>query len=141
MRYMALDLGEKRIGVAVSDAFGLTAQPAGMFRRAGPEADLEKIRELVARHQVHTVVVGLPRNMDGSLGPQAAKALDYAEKLREALGVEVDTWDERLTTQQAERLLIRANVRRKRRKTVVDKLAATLILEGYMAYKGRDVKT
>lgn len=141
MRYLALDLGGRRIGVAVSDASGLTAQPVGTIARSDFDRDLEAIRDLIDEYRVHTVVIGLPRNMDGSLGPQAVKALDYAERLRKALGITVVTWDERLTTQQVERLLIRANVRRRRRKAVVDKLAAALILEGYLAFKGQNEKT
>src|SRR5690554_1216340 len=133
MRYLALDLGEKRIGVAVSDEFGLTAQPLGVIERSGFDSDVKEIRNLIENYNVHTVVMGLPRNMDGSLGPQAVKALEYAAKLRDTLGIKVVTWDERLTTQQVERLLISADVRRKRRKKVVDKLAAALILEGYLA--------
>ncbi len=141
MRYLALDLGEKRIGVAVSDEFGMTAQPLGVIERSVFDSDVKKIRKLIEDYNVHTVVIGLPRNMDGSLGPQAVKALEYAAELRDTLGIKVVTWDERLTTQQVEKLLISADVRRKGRKKVVDKLAAALILEGYLAFKGRSSKT
>lgn len=136
-----MDLGEKRIGVAVSDEFGMTAQPLGVIERSVFDSDVKKIRKLIEDYNVHTVVIGLPRNMDGSLGPQAVKALEYAAELRDTLGIKVVTWDERLTTQQVEKLLISADVRRKGRKKVVDKLAAALILEGYLAFKGRSSKT
>lgn len=141
MRYLALDLGEKRIGVAVSDESGLTAQPLGTITRSDFDTEVKKIGNLIEEYKVHTLVIGLPRNMDGSLGPQAKKALNYGEKLRETLGIRVVTWDERLTTQEVERLLISADVSRKRRKTVVDKLAAALILEGYLAFERRNSKT
>lgn len=135
MRYMGLDIGERRIGVAISDECGFTSQPLGVVHRSDLQTELETIKNLVDRHDVSTVVVGLPRNMNGTLGPQAEKVLLYVDELVRVLPIRVVTWDERLTTMQVERLLISANVRRKRRKEVVDKLAASLILEGYMAFE------
>ncbi|MDQ7790856.1 MAG: Holliday junction resolvase RuvX [Clostridia bacterium] len=135
---MGLDIGDRRIGVALSDECLLTSQPLGVVHRSNLAEELQAIKNLVDHHDVSTVVVGLPRNMNGTLGPQAEKVLAYVDELARFLPIRVVTWDERLTTMQVERLLISADVRRKRRKEVVDKLAASLILEGYMAFEKRD---
>ena len=133
MRILGLDLGEKNIGVAVSDELGWTAQGLGSIQRGGTiENDLDKIKVMVQKYGVEKIVVGLPRNMDGSIGNQARKALNFAEVLTGRLSLPVETWDERLSTVAAERLLIEADVSRKKRRRVVDKMAASIILQGYL---------
>jgi len=130
---MGLDVGEKTIGVAVSDPLGWTAQGVTTIRRRGSlEEDLKAILRLVQEYRVERVVVGLPRNMNGSLGPQAKKVLDFMQALEERLKLPVVPWDERLTTSAAERVLIAADLSRRRRKGVVDRLAAVLILQSYL---------
>lgn len=130
---LALDLGDVRIGLALSDPLGLTAQPLGTLRRVGPRRDLQAIADLVREHGVRTIVVGLPRLLSGEEGTRAVEAREVAERLRVRLkGVRVDLWDERLTTVEAERTLIAGNVRRRRRREAVDRLAAALILQGYL---------
>ena len=136
-RVLALDVGDKRIGIAISDELRISAQPlATLERRPGYKADLGAISKIVEESGVSRIVVGVPINMDGSEGEQAAKAREFAERLRRRLRTPVDTWDERLTTAQAERALIAVNKTRARRKEVVDQLAAALILENYLAAKG-----
>ncbi len=132
VRIMGLDVGDKRIGVALSDELGLTAQGLTVLRRRGLDADLAALRELAGAHGVACVVVGLPRNLDGSLGPQGEKVLAFVDRLARELGLPVETWDERLTTRAAERALIAGDLSRARRRQVVDKVAATLILQGYL---------
>nr|WP_297199532.1 Holliday junction resolvase RuvX [Thermanaeromonas sp.] len=130
---MGLDVGEKNIGVAVSDPLGWTAQGVTTIRRRGKlEEDLEAILRLAKEYRVERVVVGLPRNMNGSLGPQARKVLEFIEALEERLQLPVVPWDERLTTSAAERVLITADLSRRRRKSVIDRLAAVLILQSYL---------
>ena len=137
MRILGLDVGDKSIGVAVSDELGLTAQGVTVLRRTSLAADLLFLRQTCARYEVTAVVVGLPKNMDGSLGPQAQKTLAFIEHVRRAAAVPVVAWDERLTTQAAERALIETNTPRSRRKAVRDRLAAQLILQSYLEWHRR----
>ena len=138
-RSMALDLGTKRIGVAVSDPLGLFAQPVETIRRQGKKKDLARVAELVAQKDVVVVVVGLPIRTDGSEGPEAESARRTAQALAETIdGVSVELRDERFTTRQAERVLIAGGVRRKKRKEVIDQMAAVLILQSYLDSTGRD---
>jgi len=132
VRILALDVGEKRIGLAVSDPLGLTAQGLGVLERRGRDADLARLAEVAREWGVQEIVVGLPRHMDGSPGKQVPEILELAQALGEALGVKVTPWDERLTSREAERLLIQADLSRRRRRQVVDRLAAVLILQGYL---------
>jgi len=133
MRILGLDLGEKNIGVAVSDQLGWTAQGLESIRSKGKvEADLDRIASVVQEYEVEKIIIGLPRNMDGSYGPQARKALKFAELIKNRLGLPVETWDERLSTVAAQRLLIEADVSRKKRRSVVDQMAASIILQGYL---------
>ncbi|MDA8236201.1 MAG: Holliday junction resolvase RuvX [Clostridia bacterium] len=133
MRTMALDVGDRTIGVALSDPMGWTAQGLEVIRRKTIEADLARLREIVKEYEVTQVVVGLPKNMDGSLGPQAEKVLVFVKELEGTLGLPVVTWDERLSTVAAQRTLIDADVSRAKRKQVIDKMAAVVILQGYLA--------
>ncbi len=132
IRILALDVGEKRIGVAVSDPLGLTAQALGVVVRKDLSHDLAAIQLLVRGLPIQKIVVGVPRHLDGRLGNQAAAILELAEALGRQLKAPVIPWDERLTTQEAERLLVTADVSRRKRRRVVDKLAAALILQGYL---------
>ena len=133
VRIAALDVGEARIGVAVSDELGITAQPLGVVRRVGGRRDLEALEQLLAPYAPGRLVVGLPLEMRGSEGPQAARVRAFAEKAAAHLALPLEFWDERLTTVAAERTLLEADVSRRRRREVVDKLAASLILQGYLA--------
>ncbi len=132
MRVLGLDMGKKRIGVAVSDALGITAQPLTYIERRSLKKDMERIKELAHSYGVDTIVVGLPIRMDGSLGKEAIEIEEFARKLEETLSIRVVTWDERLSTSAVTRTLIEGDVRRKKRKTLVDKLSATYILQGYL---------
>jgi putative Holliday junction resolvase len=132
-RILALDPGTKRIGVALSDELGWTAQPLETFERRSIKADVQHIQELVHRHEVGRVVMGLPVRLDGRIGPAAESVHQFIDILQEALNVPVVTWDERLTSKAAEDLLIQANVSRKKRKGAVDRIAAALLLQSYLA--------
>ena len=134
-RCLGLDLGEKRIGVAVSDQLWCIASPLSSLARVGPKKDLVRIRSIIEEFSVGRVVVGLPVSMDGSFGEAATRTLEFVERLRAALSVPVETWDERLTTRAAERALLEADVRRDRRRELVDGIAASLILQGYLDYR------
>lgn len=136
LRIMGLDMGSKTIGVAVSDELGLTAQATKTIRRESMEKDLEAIADLVRRFNVARIVVGLPINMTGTLGGEAKKVLDFVEDMRNALSLSITTWDERLSTVQARRVLLEAGLSRKKRKKVIDKTAATLILQSYLDAEG-----
>lgn len=137
VRILALDVGEKRIGLAVSDPLGITAQGLEVLVRRDPETDLARLLEVARKWGVQEIVLGLPRHMDGRLGQAAPKILELARELSAALGVKVTTWDERLTTAEAERVLLQADLSRRRRRQVVDQLAAVLILQGYLDHRGR----
>lgn len=130
---MALDLGARRIGVAVSDDAGIMAHPLTALetdkRGAFP---LDALRALLEERGVGGIVVGFPRRLDGTVGPEAQAAEALAQELRGALGIRVELWDERLTTVEAERLLIEAGVRRKKRRGATDRIAAALILQGFL---------
>ena len=135
MRILALDIGDVRIGVAVSDELGITAQPLETIAAKDRAAALSKISGLVAELAAQEVLVGLPRSLDGSLGPAAQKVMEWVEELGAMLDVPVKTWDERFTTSAVERTLIAADVSRKKRKKVVDKLAAAYLLQGYLDHR------
>ena len=134
MRIMGLDLGDKTIGVAISDELGWTAQGLTIIQRKSEESDLAQLKELVRAYDVSEIVVGLPRNMDGSIGARGEICKAFADVLRENLNLQVHLWDERLTTVAAQRTLLEADTSRKKRKKVVDKIAAGFILQGYLDY-------
>lgn len=135
VRILALDVGTKRIGLAVSDPLGITAQGLEVLSRKDRASDLERLVKLARKWRVQLIVVGLPRHMDGRLGTYAPQILELADALQKTLGVEVVTWEERLTTVEAERVLIQADVSRRRRRQVVDQLAAVLILQNYLDHR------
>jgi len=133
LRIMGLDVGEKTIGIAVSDALGLTAQGLEVIRRTGSiEQDLQRLKEVVQEKEINKIVIGMPRNMNGSYGPQSEKVQKFAEIIKAELNLPLETWDERLTTVEAERLLVSADMSRAKRRKVIDKMAASLILQGYL---------
>lgn len=132
MRLMGLDVGDKTIGVAVSDLLGITAQGVETIKRTGNKVAINRLRELISEKNITKLVVGLPKNMNGTLGPQGQKVLSFVDKIKEKIDIEVVLWDERLTTVAAEKMLISADVSRKKRKKVIDKIAAVYILQGYL---------
>ncbi len=135
MKYMGLDMGSKRIGIAVSDDFGWTAQPVATIHRKKKEDDFQKLMDLVDKYNITGIVVGLPKNMDGSIGKSAQRVLEFVELLKSNINIPVSLWDERMSTQAVTRTLIAADVRRDKRKKVVDKMAAAYILQGYLDFK------
>lgn len=135
MRIMSLDVGSVTIGVAVSDPFGWTAQGVETIRHTTREKDFERLRALVKEYQVEEFVIGMPLHMNGTKGMRAEQTEKFAEELSDAIpDIPCHFWDERLTTVMAQKQLIEADVSRKKRKKVVDKMAAVVILEGYLQY-------
>ena len=135
MRIMGLDFGSKTVGVAISDALLITAQGIEIVRREQENKlrrTLARIEELIKEYQVERIVLGLPKNMDGSIGERAEKTLEFKGMLERRTGLEVVMWDERLTTVAADKLMMEAGVRREDRKKYVDSIAATFILQGYL---------
>jgi putative holliday junction resolvase len=132
MRILALDHGTRRIGVAVSDELKMIAQPLEYILAEPFAPFLARLRELLREKEVELILVGMPRNMDGSYGPAALKVQEFVAVLKEAVTVPIKTWDERLTSTQANRLLIQGNVRRDKRKEKVDKTAAAILLQSYL---------
>jgi putative pre-16S rRNA nuclease len=134
MRIMGLDVGSKTVGVSLSDAFGWTAQGLKTIQinEDKGEYGFEEIGTLIKENEVSKVVVGLPKNMNGTIGPRGEASQFYADELNKRFGVPVVLWDERLTTVAAERVLLEADVSRKKRKKVIDKMAASMILQGYL---------
>ena len=132
MRIMGLDIGSRTIGIAISDELGITAQGLKTLRRKSMEEDFEEIATIIRQFEIEKIVVGLPTNMDGTLGIQAEKVLKWLEALKDRIEIPVATWDERLTTVGASRVLLEADLSRKKRKKVIDKVAAVLILQGYL---------
>lgn len=137
MRILGLDYGSKTVGVAVSDPLGFTAQGVEIIRRKSENKmrqTLARIEELIAQYQVEEIVLGLPKNMNNTLGDRAEKSLELKETLERRTGLPVVMWDERLTTVSANRVLMETGVRRENRKGHVDEIAAVFILQGYLDY-------
>lgn len=141
MRYMGLDVGDATIGVALSDLLQITAQGRETIRRKSIKDDIDKLVDIIATQEVEKIVVGLPKNMNGTIGPQGEKTLAFSQKLEKKLrysdriknrDIEIIPWDERLTTVAAERMLIEADVSRKKRREVIDTVAAVYILQSYL---------
>lgn len=138
LRIMGMDYGEKNIGIAVSDPFGWTAQGVEIIRRKDEnnlKESMERIKELIEQYDVKKIVLGLPKNMNNTLGVRAEKTLKFKEKLEKKFSVEVILWDERLSTKAAEHILLEADISRNKRKKVIDKMAAVYILQGYLDSK------
>lgn len=135
MRILGLDVGSKRIGAALSDEMGWTAQGKTVLVRKGISEDIRAISQLASEHRAEEIVVGLPLNMNGSIGRGGKEVLALIEKLKSRIDLPIKVWDERLTTVAAEKTLIEANLSRKRRRKVIDKLAAVLILQGYLDHQ------
>lgn len=132
MRALGLDLGTKTIGLSISDELGITAQGLATLERRGPRKDLEALAQRVAEYSVDRFVIGLPLNMDGSEGPRAEFTRKFGAGLEEATKLPVIYWDERLTTVAAHRALSELEASRKKRKEVIDQVAAVLILQGWL---------
>lgn len=132
MRILGIDYGRRRLGLALSDDGSILASPLPVRRRLGLDADIRFLEDLARSHAVAEVVVGLPRNMDGSLGEMAEEVLTFARALERRMAVPVATFDERLTSSEAERVLVEADLSRRRRRTLRDSLAAVLILQAYL---------
>src|SRR5215468_8698340 len=132
MRILALDHGTKRIGVAVSDELKMIAQPLEYIPAEPFAKFLARLKEILRDKQVELILVGLPRNMDGSYGPAALKVQEFVAALRDAVTVPIQTWDERLTSAQAQRFLIQGGMRREKRKEKVDQTAAAILLQSYL---------
>ena len=135
MRVLGLDYGSKTVGVAVSDPLGYTAQGIEIIRRKSENKlrqTLARIEELISEYQVEKIVLGLPKNMNNTMGDRAVKSLEFKDMLERRTGLPVIMWDERLTTVAAQRVFIEAKVRRENRKEYVDELAAIFILQGYL---------
>ena len=137
MKILGLDLGSKTLGVAISDALGIMAQPREtfMFKTEHYKHAIEYVVELTNKESISIIVLGLPKNMDNTEGDRVEKSRRFAKKIEDATGIKVVLWDERMTTMQANRVLIDGGVRREDRKKYVDKLAATIILQSYLESK------
>ena len=137
MRILGLDVGSKTVGVAISDPMGWTAQGIETVKinEAIEEFGMARLGELIKQYEVTEAVVGYPKNMNNSIGPRAEASERFAALLKEAYSIPVVLWDERLTTSAAEKMLISADVSRKNRKKVIDKMAAVMILQGYLDFK------
>jgi putative Holliday junction resolvase len=131
-RILGLDIGDRRIGVAVTDEIGVTAQPVGTIDRSKTSAYLKEIIEIAKQYDAACIVAGLPKRLDGSSSPQTDKVERFLTELKAQTDIPIQTWDERLTTATAEAALIEANVRRKPRRKVIDSLAAQIMLQHYL---------
>jgi len=141
---MGLDVGDRTIGIAISDGLGITAQPKETIRRVSLKEDIDRLVELILENNIIKIVIGLPLNMNGTLGPQGEKTQGFAQKLEKKLKysdrmvgktVEIVFWDERLTTASAQRALIEVDMRRENRRQIVDTVAAVFILQNYMDHQ------
>ncbi len=132
MRIIGLDIGDKTIGVAVSDPLGLTAQGITTIHRKGKEKDALELQKIISEYSAELILSGLPKNMNGTIGEQGEKVIRFCNFLEKRLNVKVEYWDERLTTVAAHRAMIEADLSREKRKKIVDKLAAVYILQGYL---------
>ncbi|MCK4261806.1 Holliday junction resolvase RuvX [bacterium] len=132
MRALGLDVGDKTIGVALSDELGWTAQALEVIRRKNLEEDIKRIKEIIDDYKVEQLIVGLPKDMHGKEGRQAKKVLEFIKVVQSKIDVPLRTWDERFTTVQAERTLLEGNLSRAKRKKIIDKVAAQVILQGYL---------
>jgi putative Holliday junction resolvase len=132
MRILSLDIGKRKIGMAISDVLGITAQPVETILRDTTKNDFTRIKEIARDMNVTKIIVGLPLNMNGTIGSRAKETYSFVEKLKCELEIPIQLWDERLTTLGAQRILLKADMSRKKRKKLDDKIAAQLILQSYL---------
>ena len=132
MRIIGIDLGEKNIGIALSDQTGVIAQGKEVVRRTSDKQVIARIREILDEFKVKEIIVGLPINMDGTIGERAEDSIKFVQMLKKQINLPVKLWDERLSTKEVESVMIEAGVTRKKRKKLKDKLAAQIILQGYL---------
>lgn len=132
MRILGLDVGERTIGVAISDPLGYTAQGITTIRRKNLAIDIAEIKKICDEYSVETILMGLPKNMNGTIGPSGEKAIELSKVLEAELKLPVKLWDERLTTVAAHKAMLEADLSRAKRKKIVDKIAAIYILQGYL---------
>ena len=132
MRILGLDIGTKTIGVAISDPLGWTAQGITTIRRKNYTSDMEAIKKICNEYSVETIVAGMPKNMNGTIGPSGEMVIEFCERLKEVVNIDIEFWDERLTTVAAHRAMLEADLSRSKRNKIVDKVAATYILQGYL---------
>lgn len=132
MRILGLDIGDRTIGIAICDPLGLTAQGITTIKRKSVVLDIEEISKICGQYNVESIVSGLPKNMNGTIGPQGEKVERFCEHLKETIGLPIKMWDERLTTVAANRVMLEGDLSRAKRKKIVDKIAATFILQGYL---------
>lgn len=131
-RIMGLDVGDKTVGVALSDPLFITAQPYETIKRTKAKFDIDRIEQIVVEKEISLIVVGLPKNMNNTIGPQSMKVMSFVDLIKKRIDIEIVYEDERLTTVQSESVLIDMNVRRENRKTHIDKIAASFILQSYL---------
>ena len=132
VRILGLDVGSKTIGVAISDPLGFTAQGLTTIRRTKKEQDIQEIKKFCDEYDVKVIVIGLPKNMNGTIGPSGEITMALGKLIEEELNVEIKFWDERLTTVAANKAMLEADLSRSKRKKIVDKVASTYILQGYL---------
>lgn len=136
MRFLGLDLGTKTLGIAVSDALGIVSTPLKVIRFDNPKETIKPLEELISYYQIKTLVLGLPKNMDGSCGFASKRSLEYKELLESIFSLPVVLVDERLSTMEAENILLNEDLSRKKRKNKIDGVAASIILDTYLRMKG-----
>ncbi len=135
MRIMGLDVGEKRIGIALSDPMGWTAQAHSVLQRKNLKQDFAHLKKLCQENEVGKIIVGFPRNMNGTIGPKALEIEEFARAMNECIRLPLEFWDERLSSVSAEKTLLEADLSRRKRKMLIDKLAAANILQTYLDSK------
>jgi putative holliday junction resolvase len=132
MRVLGLDVGDKTIGISISDPLGFTAQGVTTIKRVSIAKDIAQLKNLCDEYKVDTIVVGLPKNMNGTIGPQSEKVLKFCKIINDNIQVPIKMWDERLTTVAATKAMLEADLSRMKRKKIIDKVASTYILQGYL---------
>lgn len=132
MRILGLDIGDKTIGIALSDPLLITAQGITTIKRTNIGNDILELKKICDEYKVEEFLVGFPKNMNGTIGPQCEKVMEFCKVLEKKIGFKITLWDERLTTVAAERAMLEADLSRKKRKKIIDKMAATYILQGYL---------
>ena len=131
-KILALDVGNKRIGLAISDELGMFAHPLYTIHRKGIERDINEILNVINDKSIDDILVGLPKNMDGSLGPQAVKTYSFVEKLKKHTNINIIFWDERLSTKSAKDIMLTLDIKQENKKNIIDTIAAVIILDNYL---------